>query len=112
MLLMVSEWNWWALTLVALGVLRLLAEWIGLPTPGKAVLGLRVYYLPWFGSRAMVFFQVIVRNLWVVPAVALVVSPWPVPLLLEGVVMVSILISTEHRGLTDLAARAHVTVQD
>ncbi len=110
-LLTVSGWNWWALTLVVLGTLRLLAEWIGLPTPGKAALGLRVYYLPWFNSRAMIFLQVVVRNLWVVPAAALAVGWWSGPLLVEGVVMVSILLTADHRSLPDLAARAHVTAR-
>lgn len=105
----VTGWSFWLDTLTVLGLMRLLTEWVGLPTPGKAVMGLRVYYLPWFGLRGMVFLQVLVRNLWVPAAVAYAASPFATPLLVEGLVMAFILVYPDHRGVMDWLANAHIT---
>lgn len=103
-----ADWRFWPTALVVLGVLRLVSEWIGLPTPGKALLGLRVYYLAWFDLRGLIFLQVIVRNLWIPAAVAYATSPYSVPLLVEAVVMTFILAFPDHRGIMDRLANAHV----
>ncbi len=103
-----TAWSFWPTTLAVLGVLRLVTEWVGLPTPGKAVMGLQVYYLAWFDVRALVFIQVVVRNLWIPVAVAYAASPYATPLLFEAVIMVFITVFPDHRGVTDLLANAHV----
>ncbi|AGF71869.1 hypothetical protein A605_04290 [Corynebacterium halotolerans YIM 70093 = DSM 44683] len=105
----VTGWSFWLDTLTVLGLMRVITEWVGLPTPGKAVMGLRVYHLPWFDVKALVFLQVLVRNLWVPVAVAYAASPYATPLLFEGLVMAFILVFPDHRGVMDWLANAHVT---
>ncbi|AGF71870.1 RDD family protein [Corynebacterium halotolerans] len=105
-----TDWPVWVDAVAVLGLLRVVTEWVGLPTPGKAVLGLRVSYRAWFDRPVLVFLQVPVRNLWVPAALFYyATNPFSTPLTIEALVMFFILVAPDHRGVTDQLAGAYVT---
>lgn len=96
-------WSWWALGLMVLAVLKVGAEILRVPTPGKALTGLRIDYPA--GNLPL---RVVARNLWILPAFLLAASvDYPV-LLVEGFIALTFLYLPRQRSATDYLAQATV----
>ncbi|NLP38671.1 MAG: RDD family protein [Corynebacterium pollutisoli] len=100
----VLDWSWWARGLAVLAVVRLVTELIDTPTPGKALLGLRVTHSP--GLRPL---RVLGRNLWLAPALLIALAVDHPVLLVEGFIALTFLYIPAQRSITDLLARAEIT---
>lgn len=99
------DWSWWARGLVVLAVIRLVTETVGVPSPGKALLRVRVDYP---AGRRLV--RVIARNLWLLPALLLAATVGHAVLLVEGFIALTFLYIPAQRSVTDLLAQAKVRV--
>lgn len=97
-------WSWWALGLVVLAVLKIAAESLRVPTPGKALLGLRVEHRP--GKLPV---RAVARNLWILPALLLAAIFEHPLLLVECFIALSFLYLPDQRSATDRLAQATVT---
>jgi len=100
----VLDWSWWARGLAVLAVVRLVTELIDAPTPGKALLGLRVTHSP--GLRPL---RVLGRNLWLAPALLIALAVDHPVLLVEGFIALTFLYIPAQYSITDLLARAEIT---
>lgn len=98
------DWSWWAWGLVILAVLRIASESLRVPTPGKALLGLRVEHLP-----GMLPVRAAARNLWILPALLLAAGFDHPLLLVECFIALSFLYLPGQRSATDYLAQATVT---
>lgn len=97
-------WSWWALGLAVLAVLKIAAESLRVPTPGKALLGLRISYPP--GNLPV---RAVARNLWILPALLLAAGFQHPLLLVECFIALSFLYLPGQRSATDYLAQATVT---
>lgn len=98
------DWSWWAWGLVVLAVLRIASESLRVPTPGKALLGLRVEHRP-----GMLPVRAVARNLWILPALLLAAGFDHPLLLVECFIALSFLYLPGQRSATDYLAQATVT---
>ncbi len=98
------DWSWWALGLVVLAVLKIATESLRVPTPGKAILGLRVEHHP--GKLPV---RAAARNLWILPALLLSAFFDHPLLLVECFIALSFLYLSDQRSVTDRLAQATVT---
>ncbi|MFC6146125.1 hypothetical protein [Corynebacterium nasicanis] len=98
-------WSWWAGGLVVLALLKVVTELLDAPTPGKALFRLRVTHAP--GFRLV---RVAARNLWLLPALFLAFAVGHPVLLVEGFIALTFLYIPAQRSVTDLLARAEVTL--
>ncbi|MDO5669652.1 MAG: RDD family protein [Corynebacterium sp.] len=101
----VLDWSWWARGLVVLAVIRLLSETLGVPSPGKALLRVRVDYPA--GLRVV---RAIARNLWLLPAILIAATVGHSVLLVEGFIALTFIYIPAQRSVTDLLAQAKVRV--